>query len=162
DRRRDRRGDDGRRARGQPGAAAALPRRRAGGALIRRTLVFLALLVVVAGCGSSTPRQAALVFVSTRDGDYALYAVDAGGRGGWCPAPADTRPRRRRRGSRLVAGREADRLRLPPPRLFDPRDLGRAPGRPRSAAGDAARRGQRAAVVVARRRADRLPEQRPR
>src|SRR5205085_1109713 len=63
--------------------AAALPRRRAGGALIRRTLDFLALLIVFAGCGSSTPRQAALVFVSTRDGDYALYAVDAGGRHEW-------------------------------------------------------------------------------
>jgi len=39
--------------------------------------------VVVAGCGSSTPRQAELVFVSTRDGDYAIYGVDAGGRHEW-------------------------------------------------------------------------------
>jgi Tol biopolymer transport system component len=37
------------------------------------------LVVVVAGCGSSTPRVAELVFVSTRDGDYALFGVDAGG-----------------------------------------------------------------------------------
>src|SRR5207237_4488528 len=66
-----------------PGVAAAVLWRRAGGALIRRTLVVLALLVVAAGCDSSTRRHAALVFVSTRDGDYALYAVDAGGGHEW-------------------------------------------------------------------------------
>src|SRR5206468_9003007 len=67
----------------QAGPAATLPRRRAGGALIRRSFVFVALLVAVAGCGSSAPRQAEMVFVSTRDGDYALYGVDAGGRHEW-------------------------------------------------------------------------------
>jgi tricorn protease-like protein len=33
---------------------------------------------MVAGCGSSGTRQAELVFVSTRDGDYALYGVGGG------------------------------------------------------------------------------------
>jgi TolB protein len=47
---------------------------------VRRAAV-LALLLLVAGCGgSSAPRQATLVFVSTRDGDYAIFGVDAGGR----------------------------------------------------------------------------------
>ena len=45
--------------------------------LLRR-LALLALLALAAGCGSSTPRDAALVFVSTRDGDYAIFGVDAG------------------------------------------------------------------------------------
>jgi Tol biopolymer transport system component len=35
-------------------------------------------MAVVAGCGSSTRRQAELVFVSTRDGDYAVYGVGGG------------------------------------------------------------------------------------
>src|SRR5205814_1770405 len=33
--------------------------------------------------GSSAPRKAVLVFVSTRDGDYALFGVDADGRHEW-------------------------------------------------------------------------------
>ena len=48
-----------------------------------RHIAVLALLAVVAGCGSSGPRDAALVFVSTRDGDYAIYGVDAGGAHEW-------------------------------------------------------------------------------
>jgi TolB protein len=52
---------------------------------LRRGVALLALLVVpgLAACGSSAPRQAEMVFVSTRDGDYALYGVDAGGRHEW-------------------------------------------------------------------------------
>lgn len=48
---------------------------------MRRCTALLALLIVagLVGCGSSAPRNAALVFVSTRDGDYAIYAVDTGG-----------------------------------------------------------------------------------
>ena len=46
---------------------------------MRRGTALLALLIVagLVGCGSSAPRQAEMVFVSTRDGDYALYGVDA-------------------------------------------------------------------------------------
>ena len=50
---------------------------------MRRGVVLLGLLILAAGCGSSAPRDAALVFVSTRDGDYAIYGVDAGGRHEW-------------------------------------------------------------------------------
>lgn len=50
--------------------------------LLRR-LGLLALLALAAGCGSSTPRHATLAFVSTRDGDYAIYGVDAGGAHEW-------------------------------------------------------------------------------
>jgi len=39
--------------------------------------------VVLAGCGSSKPRDAAMVFVSSRDGDYALFGVDAGDKHEW-------------------------------------------------------------------------------
>jgi Tol biopolymer transport system component len=53
---------------------------------LRRGHALLALPVVVAvlaGCGSSKPRPAAMIFVSTRDGDYAIFAVDAGGKHEW-------------------------------------------------------------------------------
>jgi Tol biopolymer transport system component len=46
----------------------------------RAFLGALALLLVAAACGSSKPAAApAVLFVSTRDGDYALYGVDATG-----------------------------------------------------------------------------------
>jgi Tol biopolymer transport system component len=44
---------------------------------LRRGAALLALLFLVAGCGSSK-RVANLVFVSTRDGDYALYGLSGG------------------------------------------------------------------------------------
>jgi Tol biopolymer transport system component len=44
-----------------------------------RLLALLPVLVVLAGCGSSKSPNLDLVFVSTRDGDYALFGVAAGG-----------------------------------------------------------------------------------
>jgi len=44
-----------------------------------RPLVLLPALLVLAACGSSTPSTPDLVFVSTRDGDYALFGVAADG-----------------------------------------------------------------------------------
>jgi Tol biopolymer transport system component len=41
--------------------------------------VFLLLLLAVAGCGTSPAPRAELLFVSSRDGDYAIYGVGAGG-----------------------------------------------------------------------------------
>ena len=40
-----------------------------------------AVLLVVAGCGSSGPASTDILFVSTRDGDYALYGMSADGGG---------------------------------------------------------------------------------
>jgi Tol biopolymer transport system component len=45
---------------------------------LRRLAALGAILLLAAGCGSSAPRQAQLVFVSTRDGDYALFGFDRG------------------------------------------------------------------------------------
>ncbi len=49
----------------------------------RRSIALAALLVAVgglaAGCSGSSPRPAAIVFVSSRDGDYALFGMDADG-----------------------------------------------------------------------------------
>jgi TolB protein len=50
---------------------------------VRRSAALLILLLVgpaLAGCGSSKHGRAELAFVSTRDGDYALFAVDPKGR----------------------------------------------------------------------------------
>jgi Tol biopolymer transport system component len=49
---------------------------------VRRLLVAAALAaLVVAGCGSSTPKgPPALVFVSVKDGDYALFGMGTGGK----------------------------------------------------------------------------------
>jgi Tol biopolymer transport system component len=41
--------------------------------------VFLLLLLAVVGCGTSAPPRADLLFVSSRDGDYAIYGVAARG-----------------------------------------------------------------------------------
>jgi Tol biopolymer transport system component len=45
---------------------------------VRRFVLLVFVLFAVAGCGSATPPPG-LVFVSTRDGDYAIYGVAAGG-----------------------------------------------------------------------------------
>src|SRR5581483_7244869 len=83
-RRRDRRRDDREAAGGRPGAAAPVSRRRAGRALRPRlgvAAVGLAALLA-AGCGgSSAPKgPPALVFVSVRNGDYAIFGADAEGK----------------------------------------------------------------------------------
>jgi TolB protein len=44
-----------------------------------RTLALLPVLLVLAACGSSSRSTPDLVFVSTRDADYALFGVAAGG-----------------------------------------------------------------------------------
>jgi Tol biopolymer transport system component len=47
---------------------------------LRRLAVVLLALLVLAGCGSSRARTPDIVFVSSRDGDYALFGVGADGR----------------------------------------------------------------------------------
>ena len=67
----------------RPGAAAPLPRRRAGRALtLSRSAVVVALAALLAaGCGGSSGPKGppALVFVSVKEGDYAIYGADADG-----------------------------------------------------------------------------------
>jgi TolB protein len=47
----------------------------------RRLLPLLAVAAVLAGCGGSTPKgPPALLFVSTKDGDYAIFGTDAQGK----------------------------------------------------------------------------------
>ena len=46
---------------------------------VPRLLPLLLVLLVTSACGSSAPPTPDLVFVSTRDGDYALFGVAAGG-----------------------------------------------------------------------------------
>ncbi len=46
---------------------------------MRRFVLLVFVLFAVAGCGSATPPPTGLLFVSTRDGDYAIYGVAAGG-----------------------------------------------------------------------------------
>jgi Tol biopolymer transport system component len=46
---------------------------------VRRFALLVIVLLAAAGCGSSASPKLDLLFVSTRDGDYALYGVDAGG-----------------------------------------------------------------------------------
>jgi Tol biopolymer transport system component len=51
-------------------------------AAVRRSLPLLALVAVLAGCGGSKPKEPpALLFVSTKDGDYAIFGADARGQG---------------------------------------------------------------------------------
>jgi len=52
------------------------------GAVLRRGLLpLLAAAVLLPGCGSSTPKgPPALVFVSVKEGDYAIYGADADGK----------------------------------------------------------------------------------
>jgi TolB protein len=48
---------------------------------VRRSLPLLALVAVLAGCGASKPKEPpALLFVSTKDGDYAIFGADAQGK----------------------------------------------------------------------------------
>jgi TolB protein len=47
---------------------------------VRRVVVLLPVLLAVAGCGSSgPPPPSTLLFVSSRDGDYAIFGVSANG-----------------------------------------------------------------------------------
>jgi TolB protein len=47
---------------------------------VRRLLALLPLFVIAGGCGSSpSHRSPDIIFVSTRDGDYALFGVDVEG-----------------------------------------------------------------------------------
>src|SRR4029077_3619153 len=79
--RRDRRGDDGGAARCRSRAPAPVSRRRTGQALtmLRRLSIAALAALFVAGCGgSSSPKgPPELVFVSTKDGDYAIFGADA-------------------------------------------------------------------------------------
>jgi TolB protein len=45
---------------------------------VRRLVVLLPILLAVLGCGSSATPRTELLFVSTRDGDYAIYGVGGG------------------------------------------------------------------------------------
>jgi Tol biopolymer transport system component len=45
---------------------------------VRRLVVLLPVLLAVVGCGSSPAPRTTLLFVSTRDGDYAIYGVGGG------------------------------------------------------------------------------------
>jgi Tol biopolymer transport system component len=46
-----------------------------------RSLTLLALVAALAGCGGSKPKEPpALLFVSTKDGDYAIFGADAQGK----------------------------------------------------------------------------------
>ena len=48
---------------------------------VRRSLPLLALVAALAGCGGSKPKEPpALLFVSTKDGDYAIFGADAQGK----------------------------------------------------------------------------------
>jgi Tol biopolymer transport system component len=46
---------------------------------VRRYVLLVLVLFAVAGCGSAAAPTPGLLFVSTRDGDYAIYGVSAGG-----------------------------------------------------------------------------------
>jgi hypothetical protein len=46
---------------------------------VRRVPLLLLAAAALAGCGSSSPPGLDIVFVSTRDGDYALFGMDADG-----------------------------------------------------------------------------------
>ena len=47
---------------------------------VRRALPLLVVAAVLAGCGGSKPKEPpALLFVSTKDGDYAIFSADAHG-----------------------------------------------------------------------------------
>src|SRR4029453_4671300 len=62
-----------------PSASSRSRTRRATVARCVRLLTLLSLLLVASACGSSSPPTPDLIFVSTRDGDYALFGVAADG-----------------------------------------------------------------------------------
>jgi len=83
---------------------------------VRRFVLLVIVLFAVAGCGSGAAPPIDLLFVSTRDGDYAIYGVAADGghehrvtkgRGD----PSSPRGPLLRDRARLVSERPADRLR---------------------------------------------------
>ena len=80
-RRRDRARDDRRRARARHRDAAAISRRRACGSRVRAVGPVLAIgtALLLAACGGSDDSDPDLLFVSTRDGDYAIYSMSASG-----------------------------------------------------------------------------------
>ena len=59
------------------------PRRRACGSRVRaaRALLALGTALLLAACGGSEQADPDLIFVSTRDGDYAIYGMSASGGG---------------------------------------------------------------------------------
>ncbi|MCS7006303.1 MAG: hypothetical protein RMM28_00820 [Thermoleophilia bacterium] len=63
--------------------------------LVSGALLAVCLSLALAGCGSEGPPRPDLVFVSTRDGDYALFAMDADGsrETRLTPAPSSDEPR---------------------------------------------------------------------
>src|SRR6185369_17111313 len=79
--------DDRERDRQRPRAPAALPRRRTGSPLrLLPGVVAVGLAAIVAaGCGGSSGPKGppALVFVSVKEGDYAIYGADANGKGAY-------------------------------------------------------------------------------